>query len=657
MSGEWVAAVLIAAAAVVGAYWLLKFRQVLPLERELGEEHRRGRERESFARELIEGERSPATPETFVDAVQFVVDRFLTRFGGLDLVVWMRMDAVGEFPKRDSDVICRTGALEALEGGSLELSEELWSRVFARSEGELWRGEAPGPLAGVFGTKKHSARLVPWGTAGRLWGVLGALEGGEAGRELDRHAGALRLLAAHLGSLADRASKFWELDRAREQLEGGLSATMQRLDETNLQLIQRAKEMKAVQEVMDAISERPGQPEVLGAVVTMVAKALEADLCAFLLFDDTTGELVTQPGAYGLSGDEVSLRRISLQNDESCSVRVFKSGSAFITGDAQSDPQVNAHYARLWKCHSLLAVPLSVEGRRIGVMRVGSHKRDFFVPEHMEFVRLIAEEAAVLVESAVLSKQLAETNIQLAEMHRLKDDFVSTVSHEFKTPLTSLKGFLKVLMDGDAGPVTDQQKRFLGIALSAADRLGLLVSDMLDLSRLEGGLNLDMKAVLLEEAARTSVDSHKWTAEDKGITMELEVPDELPPVRGNREWLRQVFDNLISNSVKFSEKGGKVTVTLVNKGECVMASVSDTGIGIPPRDREKVFEKFFRASNREAVVAPGTGLGLAICRSIVDKHDGRIWLESEEGRGTTFHFVIPVVKLGSAVPADQGGGR
>ncbi len=167
---------------------------------------------------------------------------------------------------------------------------------------------------------------------------------------------------------------------------------------------------------------------------------------------------------------------------------------------------------------------------------------------------------------------------------------------------------------------------------------------MLDISRLEGGLDLEMIPVELESSARASMEAHRWDAESREVELVLDAAGKIPSVIGNAEWLRQAFDNLISNSLKFTPKGGTVTVSIANSGEGVKASVADTGIGIPQADVERIFERFYRASNRSKVNAPGTGLGLAICRSIVDKHEGRVWVESEVGKGTTFFFVIPVAK-------------
>jgi signal transduction histidine kinase len=638
----------------IGAvYWHLRFRMLLPLEARLKRERVDWGERAAFAQELLESHPLPENPEGFHEAIQFGVDRFLARFGNVDAFVWIRRAPVGAFAGTDGDLVVRTGALESLESSDLKIEEELWEKAFSDPRGVAFFEAIPGDAGRLLSSRGLRAlRLLPWGTRDRLWGLIGAVASEGRGGPTERHAESLGTLAAYFSSMAERASHFWELDRAREQLQGGLDVTMRRLDETNLQLIQRAKEMKTLQEVTDIISEHPDQPDVLSAIVAIVAKSLDADICALLTLDEETGELVTLPGAHGITeGDQ--LYRIPLTNEQSSSVRVFRSGKPFLTSDAQNDPNVIARYAKLWNCRSLMVVPLRVESQRIGVMRVGSFKKDLFSKDHIGFVQVIAEEAAVLIESAVLARKLQETNLELQRMHSMKDEFVSTVSHEFKTPLTSIQGFLSVLLDGDTGELTDEQTRFLKIVKSAADRLHLLVTDLLDLSKLEGGIEIELEAVDLFEAARKAVEGQRIAAEGKRVLLSLRDGQELPKVHGNSQWLGQVFDNLISNAIKFSPAGGRIEIGLENKGEGVLVYVSDEGIGIPSGEQDRVFEKFFRASNRDEEPAPGTGLGLAICRQIIDRHGGRIWFESESGKGTRFYFVVPTERSAAPVGAEE----
>ncbi len=448
------------------------------------------------------------------------------------------------------------------------------------------------------------------------------------------------MIAAEMDPAGQTQCVAEDLDMAFAGLRSAaaIATGISRLSDT---LNQKAREVQTLHEVAQAMVTREGRgSSPLSAIVAIVARALEADLVAFLILDETTGELVTQPGAYGVE-DEEALYRIPLTEERSSSVRVFKTRQPFISDDAQNDPSVIARYAQMWRIHSLLVVPLIIEDRVLGVMRIGSRRRGAFGPEALGLVTVVAEEASILIETVLLNRRLALTTEQFVALSRIKDEFVSTVSHEFKTPLTTIIGFLSVILEGETGPLNVQQVRFLHIVKLAAKRLSGLVSDLLDLSRLEGGAKMEARSVDIRELISQSVESLSPIAADGGKSLVWEKPARCPNAVGDARWLGLVLDNLIGNALKFSQVGGRVTVDVRDKGEFLMVSVADQGIGIPESDGEKIFERFHRASNRGEVNAPGTGLGLAIAREVVSKHGGKIWFESELTKGTTFRFVIP----------------
>ncbi|MBI4375705.1 MAG: HAMP domain-containing histidine kinase [Elusimicrobia bacterium] len=429
-----------------------------------------------------------------------------------------------------------------------------------------------------------------------------------------------------------------------------LEQVQRQADELRQFFVRKSREAETLLEVAAAGSRSSQERSTLSAIVSIVARYLEADLVAFLLLDESTGELVTQPGAYGLEGDDL-LYRIPLTEEGSSSVRVFRTGQPFITGDAQNDPGVISGFAKLWRAHSLMVIALRKEGHSIGVMRVGSFKRDFFTQEHLDLLKVIADEATVIVETAILNRRLGETAEQLQALSRMKDEFVTTVSHEFKTPLTTIRGFVSVMRTGDTGALTDQQEKFLTVVDNAVRKLEQLVTELLDLSKLEGGAAMDMRSLSLGELVSSVVDAHRGQAVEAGKVLVCEIPQRLPSVRGDEKWLRLVVDNLVSNALKFTKPGGRVAVSAMDKGDLVMVRVEDDGIGIHPEDKPNIFQKFYRARNSAELAVPGTGLGLAISREIINKHAGRIWFESEPGRGSKFFFVLSTAARGEAVPA------
>jgi signal transduction histidine kinase len=238
--------------------------------------------------------------------------------------------------------------------------------------------------------------------------------------------------------------------------------------------------------------------------------------------------------------------------------------------------------------------------------------------------------------------ELALQNERLLELDRLKDEFVALVSHELRTPLTSIRGYLELVLDGEAGDLTDDQRQFLGVVERNAHRLLALVGDLLFLAQVEAGkLSLEYGAVDLGALAAECVETGRPLAEEKEVTLTL-ATGPLPLLAGDRARLAQLLDNLVSNGIKFTQPGGRVDVRIRGERGQAVIEVRDTGIGIPADEQEHLFERFYRTSKATEQAIPGTGLGLAISKAIVQAHGGLIVVASEDGAGSTFRVSLPI---------------
>ncbi len=236
-----------------------------------------------------------------------------------------------------------------------------------------------------------------------------------------------------------------------------------------------------------------------------------------------------------------------------------------------------------------------------------------------------------------MNKELLLANERLKELDKLKSDFVSMVSHELKTPLAAMRTSAQVLNMGGAGEETKQE--MMDIILRNIDRQTNLVNDLLDLSRIESGrMELKIGSVSLDSVIADSIESVKQAVSEKGIKLNVEIPEGISLVKGDREKLTQVVINLLNNAIKFTPRSGEISIKARELNGQVEVKVSDTGIGIPPEDLDKVFDKFYQVDSTLTREAGGTGLGLAICKGIIEAHNGHIWAESELGRGSTFIF-------------------
>jgi len=228
------------------------------------------------------------------------------------------------------------------------------------------------------------------------------------------------------------------------------------------------------------------------------------------------------------------------------------------------------------------------------------------------------------------------------DMEKLKSNLLTVVSHELKTPLHSISGFVDIILMGKTGEVTELQRDFLRTVKQQTTQLQNIINDLLEFSRLEyGQIKLTTESLQLGDIARNVLHKFQLIAGEHEVVLTSTVPGDLPMIEGDSVRLEQVLTNLVDNALKFTPQGGQVTIGAADLGQEVEFWVSDTGIGIPPAEQPKVFERFYQVANGSSAKRHGAGLGLTICKHIVERHQGRIWVESAPGRGSTFHVALP----------------
>jgi len=230
----------------------------------------------------------------------------------------------------------------------------------------------------------------------------------------------------------------------------------------------------------------------------------------------------------------------------------------------------------------------------------------------------------------------------LKKLDRIKSEFVSTVSHDLRSPLTAVLGYAELIER--AGPVNDMQKEFIRRVQGSVHNITHLVDDLVNLGRVEAGMDTRNEQLHIERIIRYSADGFKKQITDKGLNLALELPENLPPILGHPVQIRQAVDHLLENAVRYTRNNGRISVNAGVEENQIIVRFTDSGIGIAPQDMPYIFDKFYRASNASAEAA-GTGLGLAIVRSVIDNHQGRIWVDSAPGNGSTFTIVLPVADV------------
>jgi GAF domain-containing protein len=296
---------------------------------------------------------------------------------------------------------------------------------------------------------------------------------------------------------------------------------------------------------------------------------------------------------------------------------------------------------------SLLCVPLVTHERVIGALVVDRSVPNGFTPDDERVLTIAAAQATVALENARLyrdlqerAKNLERAYAELEQADKIKDELVQNVSHELRTPLTFVKGYVEMLRSGDMGPLNEQQHECLSIISEKTSIVARLVADIMLLQQIEHG-TLQIEDVDLVDVARRAIQIHQVAAMVANITLHEVMPGSVPVIHADRDRLNQVFDNLLGNAIKFSPAGGDITIQVTDIGNAIQASVSDTGIGIPPDRLELVFERFYQVDGSTSRRFGGAGLGLAIVKRIVEAHGGRIWATSGVNQGSTFTFTLP----------------
>lgn len=292
-----------------------------------------------------------------------------------------------------------------------------------------------------------------------------------------------------------------------------------------------------------------------------------------------------------------------------------------------------------------LAVPLLLRGEVIGVLGVKREENPDWAAEEVAAVEAVANQVALALENARLSKEQEKTIIQLKDVDRLKSEFLTSMSHELRTPLNSIIGFADVLLQGIDGELNDMALNDIQLIHNSGKHLLALINDILDLSKIEAGkMELVREPVLMNEVTAAVLASSNSLVKDKPVKIITEVPETLPPVLADKLRLNQILLNLVSNAAKFTHEG-KIIIKAsleANKPKTMLISVADTGIGIPADKLNSIFERFRQADAGTTRKYGGTGLGLAICRQLVEMHGGTLQVKSKEGLGSEFYFNIPL---------------
>lgn len=415
-----------------------------------------------------------------------------------------------------------------------------------------------------------------------------------------------------------------------------------------LTLQRSLSEASGLHELARRVSEMEQLDDVLNAVVRTIRDVYQCTAASIALLDESTNEVVTLAGA-NLTPEQIQAARFKY--GEHVAGEVVATGRVVYVPDAQADPRFRVIVPEI---RSLLVVPLTVHGRTIGSLGIDSAQPDAFTPDHERMLTIAGGQIAAIIETLRLLREtreradeLARANALLQAQDALRKELVYQVSHDLRSPLQIVYGYAGMMHDGDIGPVTPYQQEVLGHIIRRSKAIERMTQDIMAAKPISRE-TLELGTVNVSELCAQAVASAQVVHRDRPhLTFCAEIAEEPILVEGDYNRLTRTLDNLIGNAVKFSPQGGTVVVCVTRDAarNCAVVSVSDEGIGIPADQMPFLFERFFRAHRGRF---DGSGLGLYNVQQIVHAHNGQVWAESEEGRGSTFTFTLPLAAEASA---------
>ncbi len=425
------------------------------------------------------------------------------------------------------------------------------------------------------------------------------------------------------------------------------------LESRGTELQNKVAQLEALREVDEAVGSSLDLDEVLERIVSNAVRltnlgfgdiTLSTDGGSILEYDDATDSFHVR-GMIGSSPALLErLRAITIDPQSTLVARTAQTRQHLEIPNiakAERDAYLDIVFRDGWR--SLLAVPMLGGDRLVGVLVIRRRGTGRFPNDVIELLQTFAGQSALAIANARLYRELETKSRELEIASRHKSEFLASMSHELRTPLNAVIGFSRVLLERTFGDINERQDEYLRDILNAGRHLLDLLNEILDLSKVEAGqMVLEPSTFSVGSALDYAVAMVRERATLHGIAVTVQIADDIAIIDADERRFKQVVLNLISNAVKFTPDGGSVSVHARRDGSDLVVTVTDTGIGVPPEERERIFESF-QQGRRGASKEEGTGLGLTLSRRIVELFGGRMWLDSEVGAGSVFSFSIPVL--------------
>lgn len=606
-----------------------KPRQYLAIRHEITDRKRIEEQTALRAKELLAVAEIAQTISQLVDSIdemlQAVVDQTKQQFSLYHAHVYI-------FDKERDLLVLAAGAGEAgrqmkAQGRSIRASHpsSIVARAYQLHEGVIVNDvtQSPDFLPHPLLPETRSEMAIPMIVSGQVVGVLD-VQSDQFDRFTDEDINVKTTLAGQIAVAVNNARAF------------------ETIRKSEMEVARRALELETVAQVSADISSNLRLTDLMQNVVELTKERFGLYHAQIYLVDEGINNLTLAAGA-GLAGRTMYERghRISYNHPHSLVARAARTRTSVISNDVTQEPDFLPN-PMLSATRSEMAVPMLIGDALVGVLDVQADTHNRFDQHDVLVKSMLAAQVAVAIQNANLYQTQLDAVTQLREVDRLKSEFLASMSHELRTPLNSIIGYSQLMIDGVDGEMNEEAVEDLHAIHSSGHHLLSIINDILDLAKIEAGrMEMDLQPAKVHTIAEEVYRMTSILVQNRPVKMNLDVKDDLPQVWGDSLRIRQILYNLVSNAIKFTAEGEvNITAKLTEDNEMIHISVSDTGTGIPADHLEQVFNKFHQVDNSATRKVGGTGLGLTITRYLVEMHGGKIWVESELGKGSTFHFTL-----------------
>lgn len=461
----------------------------------------------------------------------------------------------------------------------------------------------------------------------------------------------------------EHKEKYEQLRKAYEELDkqtGLIIRTDIELRKAQEELDKRINGLTMLHELGQSINRSFNVENSFSLLSASFISKLGFEKSLIMLFEEGNSRIGSQ-ARVGYSEKEAQTIQVQLLEDRPLQ-EFLRSGKSIYVNRKAPMNVLSQRFSEVFRSSNFVLVPLVVKEKAAGFIFVAKEvPYEEATEADRELVSILANQISQAIENSLLYEQLwqshrelemkvkertlelGKANEELRRMNKMKSDFVSNVSHELRTPLTSIKGYASLLGEGKLGVLTEDQKQRLKRINEQTNTLTQLVNDLLDISRIESGKAvMEFKTVAAQALFDNPIDLLQPQIREKRIELRVALEEEPVEIWVDREKMERVFLNLLGNAVKFTPAGGRITIQLSNRKDAVQVDITDTGIGIEAKELQHLFEEFFRSENAIRQNIKGTGLGLSLAKRIVEAHEGKIWVKSKPGEGSTFSVSLPL---------------